>query len=62
MDKLMELAMILKDLNTILGGETPAAATWIDASRAAGVDVKPQMSLKELLGAVDNQLQTELRR
>lgn len=62
MEKLMELQIILKDLNLMFGGETPAAATWVDASRQAGVDVAAPVSLKDLLAAVDNQLQVELRR
>lgn len=62
MEKLMELTLILKDLNTMFGGETPAAATWVNAARDAGVDTQPGISLKDLKAAVDKQLDVELRR
>lgn len=62
MEKLMELMVVLKDLNTMLGGETPAAPTWVDAAREAGVEVTAPISLRDLQAAVDNRLQIEIRR
>lgn len=61
MEKLMELSALLKDLSFMVGGDKPAAQNWIDASREAGVDVKPGVTLTELHDAVNRQLGIVMR-